>query len=734
VWSRKTWLVFVATLLSGIFYVSQYWSPSSYALALRDLGVADVGLALGEPRPIRTDEWAVVTPLTQAAVRNDFQRFNATSFYGEDFRINYGLPIRDWGLIFKPTMWAYFVVDAARAYSFHWYAVLCMFVLGHALLFRRLGLGGIEASLLSLGLYFTGFTQFWWNEKGPIFAFFPWLLLALLAPIHRGARLALLYWLGVSWLVTNFYPPLFISLAFVAAVVVVAFGRDWLTPRRLAALLITTGCAGLTVALYLKDYLVKTASTVYPGQRTIGGGSVPWREWWGQWMPFNNFDWRFESLVEGQNICEVGVVGAAFALMYLCFLDYRKVRAFAALPSPERSQVAVLVVGLAMLHAWMLLPLQPWVGRIFLWDHVQPERMEYSAGLLLLLVLALVGRSTGFILSAPRMGLYIALVVAGWVYFKRIDGPFLANARAVLGRSNDLVVLPILLACLVWGRRSGARMSSVLMGASTLSGALVLFGFNPIQSARPIFEKHDTPAMRAIQAEITPDGVLAIPGFRGAILNGLGYRSVSHVTAVPALDFWRMRYPTMPESEFLGVFNRYSHVQLGERFVKPMSPWPDVVEVPLSDFWPNRVDFPANRAEVVPTWLSQGNHATGRMTSARAGSIDAIQIFVGTGRGRADGILHVRVCSPLPATCASGARALAEAADNAYFTVRLDRSLVLSGAPAVMTYDLWTHDARSPVALLTQRVVDPSEPAMQLDGVPTDKTVRFRIDIKRDTE
>lgn len=190
------------------------------------MGVADVGLVFGEPRAIRSDEWAVVTPLTQATVRNDFQRINKTSYYKEDLRINYGLPLRDWELIFKPTMWGYLILDAAHAYSLHWYAAFAMFLIGHALLFQRLSLGAVEAWVLSCGLYFTGYAQFWWSEKGPVLAFFPWVVLALLAPLPRLARLTLFYWLAASWLITDFYVPVFISLAFVAALLLLVTGRD----------------------------------------------------------------------------------------------------------------------------------------------------------------------------------------------------------------------------------------------------------------------------------------------------------------------------------------------------------------------------------------------------------------------------------------------------------------------------------------------------------------------------
>lgn len=54
-------------LLLGIIYVSNAWSPSSYSLALDGIGV-DAHPDFGKARSIRSDEWVVQTPLTQALV------------------------------------------------------------------------------------------------------------------------------------------------------------------------------------------------------------------------------------------------------------------------------------------------------------------------------------------------------------------------------------------------------------------------------------------------------------------------------------------------------------------------------------------------------------------------------------------------------------------------------------------------------------------------------------------
>lgn len=719
-WVRYALLV----LFCGMVYVGQHWSPSSYGIVLRQLGVQDTGLVFGSPRPIRSDEWAVVTPLTQATVNNGFERTNKTSFYKEDLRINYGMPIVDWGLIFKPTMWAYLVADAARAYSFHWFAITALFLVGHALLFARLGLGQGASIFLAFGLYFTGFSQFWWSEKGPIFAFFPWTVWVLLIPKPVMIRLVLFYWLSVSWLVTNFYPPLFLSLAFVAATVLLAFGREWLKPHRLLALLATTALAGATAALYLESYLRKTATTVYPGHRSAGGGAVPWTEWFAQFFPFGTFDWKYQSVI-GQNTSEVGCVGAAFLLMILCFLDYGSRRNVVG-DHVQRRHIVPLVGGLALMYAWMLLPLPSWVGAPLLWNHVQPERMEYAAGLLLMLAAALWGKSASFVVSRSRFAIWAAVVIIGWVLFKeiRLDGA--AGVKTALLRSNDLIVIPVLLAAFVLARRFGRGPYEAMLGASAVSGALVLVSFNPIQSSVPIFARHDTPVIRAINEEARAlGGTLAMSGMPGAVFNGLGYASVAHVTAVPALDFWRSRYPAMPEDAFLQVFNRYSHIHL-ESVAQPSSPSPDVVDVPVSAFWPGRLEIPEPAAAPLQAlWFRQGQHADGMLLPGRAGRITDVALLIGSGGGASDGVLQVRLCSESTAMCASGSRRLAEAGDNVYLSMALDQALAATPSDR-FRYEIFLNGGTNPVAFWTQ-LVDAEDSSLHVDGKPEKAHLRFRL-------
>ncbi|MFU9138979.1 hypothetical protein, partial [Erwinia tasmaniensis] len=246
----------ITFFIVGVFYVCNCWSPSSYGVFLKQFDPYNTGLIWGTPRDIRSDEWGVVTPLIQATVNNKYERYNKTSFYDEDLRINYALPIHDWGLIFKPTMLGYTFLTPAHAYSLQWYLVFFIFIFGYFKLLKRIGMPAVVSLSLAFTLYFSGFSQFWWDEKGPLFSFFPWIVLILLSKLSVPKKTFIYYWLATSWMITDFYPPIIISLGFVGALIYLAYEKNILDAKKIIALIISTACAVATALFYLKDYLV----------------------------------------------------------------------------------------------------------------------------------------------------------------------------------------------------------------------------------------------------------------------------------------------------------------------------------------------------------------------------------------------------------------------------------------------------------------------------------------------
>jgi len=353
--------IFLAILLlAGLVYTACKMTPSSYGAALAFILAPQDGPTLGVSRPIRSDEWAILTPQVQAAVRNHFQRFNETSFYREDMRNYFMPPLKDWGLIFRPESWLFFGTSPALAFSAYWAFFMGLFIAGYYLMFVELGVAPVLACAASLALFFCGFSQFWWTTNGPIITGLPWVIWTILRPFGFVAKALLLTWMFTAWAMAMPYAPLLVDTAWAVPVVVLAFRPRLATSwRDLGAVGFAAVAASVLLYVYFSDAIAAMRNTVFPGQRISPPGNVSWAIWASQWFPFLTFDLSaYES--HEWNICEIGTVGSYFPLLTMCLLQYSKLRE----DRYRELRRALWILGVAFLLAsiWQIAPAPLWMG------------------------------------------------------------------------------------------------------------------------------------------------------------------------------------------------------------------------------------------------------------------------------------------------------------------------------------------------------------------------------------
>src|SRR5205807_5871118 len=104
-------------------------------------------------------EWAFWTPFVQIAVNNEFERINETSPYQEDLRNFNALPLKDWGIVFKPQFWAFFVLPPATAFSLMHTSIFVACLVGWYFCALALGFNRTEAALLSVTIFALPYVQ-----------------------------------------------------------------------------------------------------------------------------------------------------------------------------------------------------------------------------------------------------------------------------------------------------------------------------------------------------------------------------------------------------------------------------------------------------------------------------------------------------------------------------------------------------------------------------------------------
>jgi hypothetical protein len=197
-------------------------------------GSAASEVLIGEPRPIRSDDWKVHLPLVlaQRAASPAFPVINPNvGGLGQDMRIPIETPVLHWSTLFRPTLWGYFL-GADVGLAWHWWSralgLFGVWLAVFAVVARgRLGVAALGAALLVASPFF----QFWALNAAPHATALGACFLAVTALLRaatprRIAAAALGLGLAGGWLALTVYPPYQITLAWLGVALALGFALD----------------------------------------------------------------------------------------------------------------------------------------------------------------------------------------------------------------------------------------------------------------------------------------------------------------------------------------------------------------------------------------------------------------------------------------------------------------------------------------------------------------------------
>lgn len=565
-----------------VIYVSLALTPSHYGMALLLFG-SDLRPLMLPPREIRWDEWAVLTPLFQTALRGGFSPVNQISPYHESLKSFWALPILDWSLALKPQLWGFWIAPSAYAYSLYFTILAAAFMAGYTILLRQLGAELNTATIGALCLFFSPFVQVWWTTNAPTFALAPWPLIVFLTPAPSLIKAPVLMWTLAVWVFGLVYPPFIIPAAFVMSVLLVAFRPDALNWSNIGTAALAIIFTAICFLLYFADLMVAMEQTVYPGGRISSGGGFEISKLVAHLLPF--FTTMNFVPLNDSNECEIAVVSTYLPLTLLAFVNYRSL---AEVLRVEWGSWVWVTIGLTLMLAWMVLPVPSSWGAFLLWTHVPPSRMAWGFGLLLTLSTVILISKSSFEVTALRLGLFCGGILSGWLGSKAILTSVLFSA-SIFDCWFDLIPIIIFAVTARYAhllRVDRLAFKAPLLLAAAMCGALTYGTFNPIQQAFAIFDVPETPFIADMRyaAAANPNGWVIFPGSAGALMSGLGISSINHTLTAPQLSFFRERFPHMPEDEFNQVFNRYASIAAHKDDRTPFAPQNDLISVPIEAF------------------------------------------------------------------------------------------------------------------------------------------------------
>lgn len=522
------------------------------------------GILLGEPRPIRSDDWKVQIPLilAQRSASPAFPLVNPLIGGGQAMLLPIEVPVAHWSIAFRPTMWGWLLgPDAGLAWQW-WSRVLGLFGVWLAV-FRvvargRLGVAAAGAALLVASPFF----QFWSFNAAPhaICAGAVFLAAVALARARTpgaiaaaGAALAL----SGAWFALTLYPPYQVTLGWLVVALVAGTLLDERAALPLArhrglraGALAFAGVAAIAIiaafAWDARDAIETIRNTVYPGRRLSTGaersvaellnanlGAPLWAESWGPLY----------------NVCEA----ASFWLLspaLVVLLLWRRARG-------ERIDALTAAVALytAVLWIYVVLGFPAWLARATALGSVPGRRAVIGLGLADAVLLVRFAACAMPLRRDERLrGAAIAL---GWGALVAASGVALArvlpDARGpVLG--GFVIANAVLAAGFVLRPRAALPLLAALSAVSSL-------WFNPLAVGGTAFLRDNALAREIVAIDRAAGGQSVwVPFGRDDLANlfrAIGVRSLAGAHPLPPLALWQRIDPGKRQRS---VYDRYAHV------------------------------------------------------------------------------------------------------------------------------------------------------------------------------
>ena len=211
------------------------------------------------------------------------------------------------------------------------------------------------------------------------------------------------------------------------------------------------------------------------------------------------------------------------------------------------------------------------------------DRTLFASGTVLVIAAAVTLERLPLRVSAVRLGGFSLAVFGAWL----VASFRLQPTNVLQPRDELLVLLPVAAAVSVALATKGSSTADMwrttLLVIVVVPVAAVWGLFNPVQRTTIMFRKPDTSVTQQLDAlaRERPDGAIAVRGFSGGVLNGVGYRSASQVIPTPSPDVFKRFFPTMSSGQFNYYFNRYANFGI-EDVPAPTLITPDYVQLPLS--------------------------------------------------------------------------------------------------------------------------------------------------------
>ncbi|MBC3899933.1 DUF7657 domain-containing protein [Acetobacterium malicum] len=552
-------LVFFEIHGSSILYWQNYLSNLTYIYKP----------LIGISRGIRSDEWAVNTPMLLSQYYNNSGLF---PYFSETIRgtltdtfIIYGQPVRDVAIFFRPFHWGYLLLSPAKGLSFFWISrVIALFLVSFEFGMILTQKSKLLSLIYALLITWSPVVQWWFAINGLVeMLVFGQLALIMITlymnnqNYYKRSLYALVVLICAGGYILTFYPAWQVPLAYVFLVlfigVVLENRKHFHWNKKDVGI-------GLGLILFLSIGMIyilaksggtisSVMNTVYPGGSAETGGNQFSR----LFLYPGNLFFAFSRELTYANFCELAV--------YFDFFPMGIILTGWVLFKQKKADIFLILMLLAntALILWCLFSWPEWLAKATLLSYSKPVRAFLAVGFLniLLLIKALVLFEGGFS-KWIKVGAALLMSVVITLLSRELYEGYLDLKMSIL----ILFLLFGSFYVILSGNKDWAR--KVLLVISLAIVFVAGLFVNPVVSGLDAVYQQNL--IKKIQQINSADNGLWIVdsgaeiGF--PIINlplMAGAPTINSTNVYPILERWHLLDPDGSEED---IYNRYAHISM----------------------------------------------------------------------------------------------------------------------------------------------------------------------------
>ncbi len=554
--------------LVGLILFEIHGSSIQYWQAFFD-GSENFKPIIGISRSVRSDEWAVNTPMMISQYLNQSGAF---PYFSDTIRgaltdvfIVYGQPVKNIVELFRPFHWGYLLLSPAKGLSFFWMGrTIALFLVSFEFAMILSRKNKILALVYAVLMTWSPVVQWWFAVNNLVEMLIFGQLAIIMVKLYlttASYRLRLLYafvlLICAGGYGLAFYPAWQVPLAYVFLAllvgVVVENRKKVIWSKKDALILIGViliFCAAMGYIFSLSyDTILSVLGTVYPGKRFETGGGQLFR----YFLYSGNLFFPTSRELPFGNVCELAVFFDFFPMGILLAL-------WVLLKEKKRDCLIILfILSYFMLSGFCLIQWPGWLAKITLLSYTQPSRVFLAVGLLnlLMLIRALTLIETEFSkmvkLSTSIIVALIMTALSMSVFEGYINVKMAFIVAPLLGLSFYLI--------LSWRKVYFQKLFLVVCG-----GIVFLSGFlaNPIVSGTDVISSQEIiKKISEVTAKSNQLWIVDSEATAGYPLINIpimaGAPTINSTNVYPDLERWQLLDPDGSDEE---IYNRYAHITI----------------------------------------------------------------------------------------------------------------------------------------------------------------------------